>query len=105
MQTRNQLDDGKQKPLMATLEILMENIGFSLFFPTGLMAFTILAGNLAAFGIIGSAYIESREEQVILWMKRMNLAKEEKYRNKKLSQYQEEKEKAYKQPLFLYARR
>jgi len=40
---------------------------------------------LTALGIIGTAYIEGRERQVVTWMKKMNLAKEEK--NRKLDQY------------------
>lgn len=43
---------------------------------------------ITALGIIGSAYIESREQQVVTWMKKMNLAKEEKQKNKKITQYQ-----------------
>ena len=52
-----------------------------------------VATMLAALGIIGSAYIESREEQVVLWMRKMNLAKEAKERNRKLSHYKEEEQK------------
>ena len=77
--------------------ISLTTIGYGEIYPTTdasrlFTAIYVLVGVatvLTALGIIGSAYIESREEQVILWMKRMNLAKEAKERNRKLSQFRD----------------
>lgn len=74
--------------------ISLTTIGYGEIYPTTdasrlFTSFYVLAGVatvLAALGIIGSAYIESREKQVIAVMKRMKLA-EERQKNKKLSQY------------------
>lgn len=77
--------------------ISLTTIGYGEIYPTtdasrlftAIYVLVGVAAVLTALGIIGSAYIESREEQVVIWMRKMNLAKEEKQRNKKLSQYRE----------------
>lgn len=75
--------------------ISLTTIGYGEIYPTtdasrlftAIYVLVGVAAVLTALGIFGSAYIESREEQVVIWMRKMNLAKEEKQRNKKLSQY------------------